>query len=670
MSDLASRFKQANPAVLWLMTGMLFVLFPHFYYQPVYLLSFIIALLTWRFIIELRIVRLPPSWVSTALAVITFSVVTYGFHTVFGRDAGVALLITMMCLKLMEIETQRDFSFAVFLGYFVVVTGFLFNQSILVGIDMMTAIFLLTTSLVSYNRISKGSNHQFSNAKQGINLILQATPLTLLLFLLFPRITGPLWGLPEQGASGSTGLSSSMSPGQITELAFDNSVAFRVKFTDRVPAPEKLYWRGPVFTYFDGYTWQELAGNSRKFFGPKWVPELPPVPLVKTAEAIKYTVMLEPNNENWLLALDIPTIYPPDSYLTKNYELVTDERISKLKQYSLSSHVNYKLSPDQKPANRVYLQIPQFVGPKARNLVAKMREEVDPLLPYDKQMVDNFLNYFRVNPFYYTRTPPPMLDNPVDQFLFDARRGFCEHYASAFAVLMRASGIPARIVTGYYGGELNTMGDYYIVRQSDAHAWTEVWLTGQGWVRIDPTAVIPPQRIEQQEIRNRLQRSTREGISSENWITYAFRHVNFLWDDINRNWNDWIVGFTPKKQQSLLDKIGIKHSTRHILVVILFVGLGLFIALVGFYLSLHRIRKPNKAQQLFSRYCRKLARKGFLYLPTETANHFAHRVLEQREDLKNQVSEITQLYNEIRYAEVSPDIALEKLEQCVSHFRP
>jgi len=670
MNDIAARIKLANPAVLWLMTGMLFVLFPHFYYQPAYLIAFIIALLTWRLIIELRIVRLPPSWISTLLAIITFSVVTYGFHTVFGRDAGVALLITMMCLKLMEIETQRDFSFAVFLGYFVVVTGFLFNQSIVVGIDMMTAIFLLTTSLVSYNRISKGSSHQFNNAKQGVSLILQATPLTLLLFLLFPRITGPLWGLPEQGATGATGLSSTMSPGQITELAFDNSVAFRVKFDNTVPAPEKLYWRGPVFTYFDGYTWQELSNNSRKFFGSNLPPQLPPVPLVKSAEAIKYSVMLEPNNENWLLALDLPTIYPPDSYLTSNYELVTDEPVNKLKRYTVSSHINYKLSSDQKPKNRVYLQVPQFVGTKARQLVAKMQNELDPALPYDNQMVGKFLDYIRSNPFYYTRTPPPMLDNPVDQFLFSARRGFCEHYASAFAILMRIAGVPARIVTGYYGGELNTMGDYFIVRQSDAHAWTEVWLTGQGWVRVDPTSVIPPQRIEQQEIRNRLQRSTREGDISESWVASVFRQANFLWDDLNRNWNDWIVGFTPKKQQSLLDKFGIDHSTWQFMIIILFTGLGLFITLVAAYLSFHRIRKPNKAQQLFTRYCKKLARKGFLYLPTETASHFAQRVLEQRTDLKKPVSEITKLYNDIRYANSTTHNTLEKLEHCVSHFKP
>jgi len=670
MSGIASRLKQADPAVLWLMCGIIFVLIPHFYVQPVFLIVFISALLSWRLIIELKLTRLPPSWFSTSLAIVSFTVITYGYHTIFGREAGVALLITMMCLKLMEIETRRDFSFAVFLGYFVVITGFLFNQSIIVGIVMMSAIFLLTTALVAYNRTSRGISHQYKNARLGINLILQATPLTLLLFLLFPRVPGPLWGLPDQGTSAATGLSNSMSPGQITELAFDTSVAFRVKFNDNAPDPSKLYWRGPVFSYFDGFTWQELANNSRKFFGEEWVTELPPVPLVKTSDAIKYTVMLEPNNQNWLLALDLPTIYPNDSYLTRNYELMTDDRINKLKQYTVTSNVEYKLSPEQAPANRVFLQIPQFVGPKARQLVTEMQKQVQSNQAYDQQMVELFLNYFRSNPFYYTRNPPPMLDHPVDQFLFEARRGFCEHYASSFAILMRASGIPARIVTGYFGGELNTLGNYFIVRQSDAHAWVEVWLKGQGWVRVDPTSVIPPQRIEQQDIRNRLQRSTSEGIESSNWIAAVFKKLNFVWDDINRNWNDWIVGYTPNKQQTLLDKVGLDHTAWNYLVIMLFTGLGLFIAIIALYLSVHKIRKPNRAQLLFYQFCKKLARKGFHYAPTETASHFAQRIAAQRQELSPQVQEITGLYNQLRYARSPATGKLEQLEQCVAQFKP
>ncbi|WP_455375307.1 DUF3488 domain-containing protein, partial [Kaarinaea lacus] len=283
MSSLSQRFKQADPAVLWLLCGILFILAPHFVYQPSFLILIVSGILLWRLYIELRFFKQPPSWLSTLLAVTTFLGISYGYQTIFGRDAGVALLIAMMCLKLLEMGTRRDFMVAVFLGYFVVITGFLFDQSVVVGLIMTTAVFLLTTALISYHRTKRTLNNQFKNARLGINLLFQAIPLALILFLMFPRVQGPLWGLPEQGTSASTGLSNSMAPGQITELAFDTSVAFRVKFEGDVPPASKLYWRGPVFTYYDGLMWQELSRSSRKIFGGDSSSNLPPVPQVKVS---------------------------------------------------------------------------------------------------------------------------------------------------------------------------------------------------------------------------------------------------------------------------------------------------------------------------------------------------------------------------------------------------
>lgn len=670
MSDLKQRFKHADPAVLWLLSGISFILAPHVIYQSFLLLMFIGCLLFWRLSIELKYVRQPPSWLATLLAIATFVGITYGYQTIFGRDAGVALLITMLCLKLMEMGTPRDFLVAVFLGYFVVITGFLFNQSVTIGLLMTTAVFLLTTSLIAYHRTERSFGSQYKSARLGINLLFQAIPLTLLLFLLFPRVSGPLWGLPEQGTSAATGLSSSMSPGQITELAFDESVAFRVEFEDKIPDPSKLYWRGPVFTYYDGFMWQELANNSRKFFGDQWVTELPPVPQVKTKDGIQYSVILEPHNANWLLALDLPTLYPAGSYLTQNYELLSDEPVKKLLRYRVTSHLNYKLGAEGPPPNRVYRQIPQFVGPKARQLVLDLQDQIRENLPYDQQMVELVLNHFRSKPFYYTRNPPPMLDRPIDQFLFEERRGFCEHYASAFVVLMRAAGIPARIVTGYMGGELNTIGNYFIVRQSDAHAWSEVWLENKGWVRFDPTAVIPPGRVEQAQYRDRFRRSNANDSLSESWFADSIQKIKFIWDNANHSWNDWIVGYNPKKQQSFFNSLGLSNFSWSSLVFILFGGLALFILVIALYLSGHRIRKPNQAHLLFRRFCKKLARKGFRYSPSETARTFAQRVAEKRSDIAKQVEEIAELYNQIRYAKAPSQQSLQVLEQRVKQFKP
>jgi len=566
--------------------------------------------------------------------------------------------------------TRRDFMVAVFLGYFVVITGFLFDQSILVGILMTTAVFMLTTSLVSYHRSKRTLNNQFKSARLGVNLLFQAIPLTIILFLLFPRVQGPLWGLPEQGKSASTGLSNSMAPGQITELAFDNSVAFRVKFENQVPPANKLYWRGPVFTYYDGFMWQELSRNSRKYFDSEWISTLPPVPQVKVSEGINYSVMLEPNNSNWLLALDLPTIYPPDSFLSQNYELMTDEPVTKLKYYKVTSHLNYTLNAEAPPSNRVYRQVPKFVGPKARQLVSQLQDRVTEDKPYDAQMAQLVLNYFRNEPFYYTRNPPAMLDKPIDQFLFDARRGFCEHYASAFVILMRTAGIPARVVTGYLGGELNTIGNYFIVRQSDAHAWAEVWLADKGWVRFDPTAVIPPNRVEQAQFRDRFQRSTSNKSATENWFSRQLKRFKFMVDNINHNWNDWIVGYTPNKQKSLFDKIGMENLSSHSVVALLFGILTVFILLIAVHLSRYTIRKPSAAQMMFNRFCKKLAKKGFKYSPAETARGFADRVIKKRADLKQQIEEITELYNQIRYTRSPTEGSLRLLEERVTQFRP
>ena len=381
-------------------------------------------------------------------------------------------------------------------------------------------------------------------------------------------------------------------------------------------------------------------------------------------------MILEPHNTNWLLALDIPTLPPPSSYITKNYELLSVEPVKKLTRYSLTSHLDYKLDAGQTPQNRVYKQIPQFVGPKARELVEDLQDQIQENLPYDQQMVDLVLNHFRSEPFYYTRTPPAMLDRPIDRFLFEERRGFCEHYASAFVVLMRAAGIPARVVTGYMGGELNTIGNYFIVRQSDAHAWSEVWLENKGWVRFDPTAVIPPSRVEQSQFRDRFRRSSADSALSANWFAGSLQKIKFLWDNVNHSWNDWIVGYNPTKQLSFFDSLGLSKLSWSSLIFILFGGLTLVILIIAAYLSGHRIRKPNQAHILFRRFCKKLARKGFLYAPSETARAFAQRVAEKRKDIAAQVEEITDLYNQVRYARAPSPQSLQTLEQRVKQFKP
>lgn len=676
MSDIRLRFQKADPAIIWLLSGLLVVIAPHILYQSIGLVVAIALLLVWRLLIELKFSRAPPGWLNTLCAIAAFVGITYSYQTIFGRDAGVGLLITMSCLKLMEMHSRRDFMISVFLGYFVVITGFLFSQTLIIGMFMTTAVFLLTTALVSYHRQNKSFSSQYKSAKLAMALLIQSAPLAILLFFLFPRIPGPLWGLPDEGHSGKTGLSSSMLPGQITELAFDNSVAFRVQFgNDKIPDSSKLYWRGPVFTYYDGYMWQDLASKARdKPYGEEWIFKPRHAPDVNKDSRTEYTVTMEANKKRWLLALDLPTKIPLDSYITDNHELLADEPVNKVKNYTVVSYTDYKLQAQAIPENKVYKQVPQFIGKRARELVAQMRNKTNNRKPSDQQMVELVLKYFREQPFYYTRTPPAMIENPVDTFLFDERKGFCEHYASAFTTMMRLAGIPSRIVTGYLGGELNTIGDYLVVRQSDAHAWTEVWLADIGWTRVDPTAVIPPDRILEKQFRNRFRQAQENAaVRKINWFRWfgdSLAGIGQFWDNVNHQWNHWVAGYTPDTQQSFFDKLGIRQWTAGSIVIIMVGLMAVIILLVALIVTRHNKPQLNPAQMLFRRFCKKMARKGFHYEPTETANHFAERISESRSDLGRQISGIIHLYNKLRYARHAPGHSLADLERQVNEFKP
>jgi len=668
--NLGKQLRQANPSNLWLLSGLLLMLLPHLLYQPILLMICTFLLLCWRFLHELKLVQLPSRWLRTLLAIGAFMGIAFIYHTIFGRNAGVALLIIMLCLKLLEMRTSRDFTVVIFLGYFVIITGFLFNQSIFIGFYMMAVVFLLTTALIAHNRANTQSDAQSKSARLALTMLIQGIPLAILLFFLFPRVPGALWGPPENAFEASTGLSDSMSPGQITDLAFDNSVAFRVTFNSDMPEPGKLYWRGPVFTHYDGLTWQELRNTTQRYFSGGQTAETVALPQVNETSQVNYTVTLEASNKHWLLALDLPIKLPEQSYLTSNYELLAAQTVKAVKRYQVTSYTDYSLSAHTPPSARDYLQLPATTAPKARQFVAELQATIADTEPYDATLVKRILNHFRTQPFYYTRTPPVMLNQPVDQFLFEAQRGFCEHYASAFVVLMRAAGIPARIVTGYLGGEFNTIGNYFIVRQSDAHAWAEVWLAGQGWIRVDPTAIIPPDRIEQTSLRDRLLRAHSGTGFDIGWLATSWKNLKYSWDSVNHLWNQWIVGYNASQQLSFLALLGLDALSWNGLAVTLFGSIALLLIFIGYYMARQTTVKASPTRLLYERYCRKLVKIGLTRTPSESAQQFAHRVIQARQDLAPQVNQITQLYNHLRYAKTPPHSAMNNLKRQIKHFKP
>jgi transglutaminase-like putative cysteine protease len=465
-------------------------------------------------------------------------------------------------------------------------------------------------------------------------LVLLSIPLMLILFVLVPRVPGPLWGLTDEQRGGVTGLSDNMSPGKISNLIRSNEVAFRVDFEGKLPAQSELYWRGPVMADYSGYRWTQIPRKP-----------LQRLVLNVTRPAVNYTVTLEPNGELWLLALDIPTRLVGDSFMTEDYQLISKKKINDLLRYSTESRLAYEIGADE---SEEYLKVttdyPQQFNPKTIALGQSLAQRFD----NSEDIIDEVLDMFRRDDFYYTLKPPALGKDNVDEFLFGTRRGFCEHYAGSFALLMRAAGIPARIVTGYQGGEYNSSGNYLIVRQSDAHAWTEVWLDKRGWIRVDPTAAVSPNRIEQ-GIDNALADEVPSfRIQNRNPI---FGNLLYSWDNLQHSWNDWVLNYDEHKQRDFLSRldIGIDNWSDMViaLVVLLVVVTGGF-WLVAWYRELPP--RPAGFEIQFRRLLRKLKRLGIDKKPSEDNRAFLRRVSTAELAQREQLARIIDLYSRIKYA--------------------
>ena len=669
MYTIIQRIQSINPTHLWLLSGLTLSFIPHLTHLPITIILFSILLLGWRLAYELKLVKLPARTLRLFLTLIALAITFASFHALFGRQAGIGLLIVMLCLKLLEMKKERDVVVTIGLGYFVVITVFLYNQSIFVGIHMLAVIILLTTALTAHNRESS-SITQSQNLKLACNMLLQATPLMLLLFVLFPRIPGPLWSLPGDSLGSKTGLSDTMSPGNISHLSNDDSVAFRVQFEGKVPPQAKLYWRGPVFTNFDGRSWNNPEDKNSGKINTRTSNRHTANNMSYSASGkpVKYTITMMPTNQNWLFALEMFAKLPPDSALTQDYEISAQHPVEQLKRYSIESYTDYQLDPDTMPDRDIYLQLPGQPTSRIMDLVKKWRSES----PVSKQgIVSLALKYFAEKPFYYTRTPPLLLKNPVDEFLFETRRGFCEHYASAFVYLMRVSGIPARVVTGYQGGESNPLGGYFIVRQSDAHAWSEVWLREKGWVRVDPTSVIPPSRIESpQDLRHIDPKAVKD---IPGWTTQLLQKMGYGWDNINHFWNQWILNYNDQRQRHFLSRFlswfGDGVIDWRNMTAMLAISMFIVFVITAMRLLSKESKQRDPVVIAYQKFCHKFARYGMNRKPAEGATEFASRACKRFPGLAPTINNITTLYEQLRYTSNPPSNGLKQLQYAINHFR-
>ncbi|HET9653258.1 MAG TPA: DUF3488 and transglutaminase-like domain-containing protein, partial [Usitatibacter sp.] len=456
--------------VLWLIAAMAFVIAPHLTRLPSWVGLFCLAVLMWRAWIGWAAIHFPSRWlvglITLAATVGTF--IQYG--RLMGRDPGVTLLIVMAVLKLLEMRTQREVTLSVYLGFFLVMTNFLYSQAIPLGMYMLACVWIFVATLIGFNHLGRPPT-VMQRLRPAAALVVQALPLMFAFFVLFPRTQGPLWALPQDARAAGSGLSDTMSPGNIANLIKSDTVAFRVQFPDDLPPYQTLYWRGPVLVHFDGATWS-MGDEPLYARRPDYS---------RHGRPVRYVVDLEPNNKNWVFALDVPGMLPPETVMRGDLQLRSMRLVNERRHYEMASWLDYRYGESApRAALARALAYPGNRNPRAVALGHQWAEE-------SSNPRDILLKAMRLYNREFTYTlEPPLLDpvNPYDDFLFHSKQGFCEHFSGSFALLMRAAGIPARIVTGYQGGEVNPLNKELIVRQADAHAWVEVWLPGEGWLRV------------------------------------------------------------------------------------------------------------------------------------------------------------------------------------------
>jgi transglutaminase-like putative cysteine protease len=637
-----------------LLTGMVLVAAPLALRQPPWLsLGWLaIALLPWW---RLRRGRpLPGPWLRVPLALAGFVAVFATYHGIAGRDPGVALLTTMIALKLLELRSLRDLYVAVFLGYFLVMANLLYSQEPPMAVYLLLSVLVLTMTLITANRGPAGGRTGDELRLAG-RLLLQGVPIMLALFFLFPRIEGPLWHMPQERRA-STGISDEMSPGDISQLVRDDSIAFRAEFDGTPPPPAARYWRGPVMWFTNGRRWRagHLPSDDTGFTG--------------LGEPVDYAVMLEPSHQRWLFALDLPSSVPADAKLTSDFQVVVTRPLTERRRYRATSYTRYRatgLSPAQR---RSGLQL-RRVSDRVRALAAAWRLAATS----DADVVEQALAFYREQPFVYTLTPPRLGRDPVDEFLFETRRGFCEHYATSFTTLMRAAGIPARVVTGYQGGQVNPFGDYLIVRQSDAHAWAEVWLPDGGWTRVDPTAAVAPERVERAidaDAEFGLDGAVQfRGIGGAFAISLA-EQFQMAVDTLYATWDLWVLGYGAARQLEVLSQLGLGIDDWHGITLALALVVGVLLPLIGWSIMRTPRRHRDPAARLYRRFCDRLARRGLARAGHEGPRAFAARIEAARPELAAAAVRITDLYVGLRYAPAPAAGDLATLRRAVQGFRP
>ena len=607
---------------LFLLVVIAWVVLPQVENLPVWCSGLAAGVLVWRGSLALQSKPLPSRWWLFALLIVTIGATLMTHRTLMGRDAGVTMIVVLLALKTLELRAKRDAFVVFFLSFFTMLTNFFFSQSLLTAAAMLIALLGLLTALVN-THMPVGKPPLLQAAKTAGWMALLGAPVMAVLFVLFPRMS-PLWGLPSDAMTGRSGLSANMQVGAMASLALDSSIAMRVRFEGKVPPQRDLYFRGPVLSSFDGREWRPLRSRFPAQMQP-------PVNLQVTGDPVKYEVTLEPNNRPWLLVLDVtpdsPKITGASTTQTRDLLWLSSKPVTDLTRYAAQSFPEFRYGPLVKtPSLQDFVELPPGFNPRTLDLAAQIRRDPRYQSADGLQLVGVVLERLRTGGYTYTLEPGVYGRDTADEFWFDRKAGFCEHIASSFVILMRALDVPARVVTGYQGGEPNAVDGFWTVRQSDAHAWAEVWIAGQGWRRVDPTSSVAPgrtgafQRLAAPQGVIASAFSGAFGTVSPSMVA----NIRAAWEAMNNSWNQWVLNYTESSQLNLLKNIGFTSPSWEDLGYVL-AGLLVFVSLCGAAWTLWERSRHDPWLHLLRQAAARLEKAGIKLAPNSPPRRLAEQ---------------------------------------------
>lgn len=625
-------------ALIWLLVAQVLVILPHLVHLPLWMIALWLVAAGWRVQIFRMRARYPNGWAKGGLVLLVLAGILLSRGTLVGLDAAAVLLIATFTLKLLEMRTRRDALVVIFLGFFCVVTAYLFEDGILTALYSLLPVTALLAALVGLQH-SGFAERPWPTLRLAGGLMLQAMPLMVLLFVFFPRM-GPLWSLPLPSDKGVTGLSDSMEPADIAELSRSSALAFRASFEGEVPPRAQLYWRALTLERFDGRRWSQ-SNYADVPVAPQWS---------KVGEPLDYSIIMQPSGKRWLFALDVGEMAQESGRMMSDFRWQRLRPVDRPLLYQVRSWPQAtREGQSEPPGVRQALQLPEQGDPRSRAWAAELKTQY----PQGEALVAAVLQHFNREPYVYTLRPQPLGRDSIDDFLFNTRRGFCAHYAGAMTFVLRAAGIPARVVAGYQGGELNPNGNYIQVRQFDAHAWVEYWQPGQGWRSVDPTFQVAPERIE---------RGLEEALSEEDgflddqpFSPLRYRELAWLnqlrmsWENLNYGWQRWVLGYQGEQQLKLLQNWFGSLDWQRLALALVGTG-GVLLGLLALWLLKPWQQRADPQRQVFRKFERLLARHEMRREAGEGPRSFALRAARQLPEQAAQIEAFARCFEQQRYA--------------------